>query len=154
MEHIFSRSNYVLKDRCFGDFDVEETKAKYELQPYALCDSDAITSTIQAYQKYYDLQIGLYCQEFAIDDGAIDLLVRFVNRNSDVYKMGFCWGGVNGVTVAGIQPGRFTSTDGLWNQRYLGKKWNSSMWPGDDTIVDDYDSNESVTDLKDERKIV
>ena len=144
----------VLKDRCFGDFDVEETKAKYELQPYALCDSDGITSTIQAYQKHYDLQIGLYCQEFAIDDGAIDLLVRFVNRNSDVYKMGFCWGGVNGVTVAGIQPGRFTSTDGLWNQRYLGKKWNSSMWPGDDTIVDDYDSNESVTDLKDERKIV
>jgi len=92
---------------------------------------DKSCSTIEDYQEVYQLNIGVYSQEFAIDEVAADLLCRFVNEHSDVFNLGFSWGGVNGVTVKGIQPGLFTSTDGLWNQRYVGKSWNSNLVPGD-----------------------
>ena len=86
-------------------------------------------STIQDYRDHFDLSIGLYCQEFAIDDAAIDFIVDHVNKNSHVYNLGLSWGGVNGVTVRGIQPDRFTNTDGFWNQRYGGASWDPSLRP-------------------------
>ena len=86
-------------------------------------------STIRDYQEYYDLTIGLYVQEFAIDEAATDLIVNHVNRNLDVYKLGLGWGGLNGVIVNGIHPGRFTNTDGFWNQRYGSVAWNCSLFP-------------------------
>ena len=86
-------------------------------------------STIQDYRDHFDLSIGLYCQEFAIDDAAIDFIVNHVNNNSHVYNLGLSWGGVNGVTVRGIQPDRFTNTDGFWNQRYAGASWDPSLRP-------------------------
>jgi hypothetical protein len=36
---------------------------------------------------------------------------------------------VNGITIRGIQPDRFTCTDGYWNQRHIGKDWDSSLSP-------------------------
>ena len=87
------------------------------------------SSTVQQYKDQFDISIGLYVQEFAIDEKSMDLLVRFVNKYSNVYDLGFSWGGVNGVTVRGIEPGRFTSTDGLWNQRYAGERWNENLYP-------------------------
>ena len=86
-------------------------------------------STIQDYRDHFDLSIGLYCQEFAVDDAAIDFIVDHVNKNSHVYNLGLSWGGVNGVTVRGIQPDRFTNTDGFWNQRYGGASWDPSLRP-------------------------
>ena len=86
-------------------------------------------STIQDYKEYFELSVGLYCQEFAVDDTAIDFIVDHVNDNPEMYALGLSWGGVNGVTVRGIQPDRFTNTDGFWNQRYCGALWDSSLSP-------------------------
>lgn len=87
-------------------------------------------STIQEYKDHYNLSIGLYVQEFAIDASAISLITQYVNENPHVYELGLSWGGINGLTVGGIQPGRVTNTDGFWNQRYGGVRWNSSKHPG------------------------
>lgn len=78
----------------------------YEEVPGGVC------STIQEYKNHYNLKIGLYVQEFAIDDAAVSLIVKYVNANPHVYELGLSWGGINGLTVRGIQPGRFTATDG------------------------------------------
>jgi len=86
-------------------------------------------STIEQYKDHFELSIGLYVQEFAIDERSIDLLVKFVNENPRVFNLGLGWGGINGVTVRGIQPGRFTHTDGLWNQRYTGHRWDTDTFP-------------------------
>ncbi len=91
---------------------------------------EGISSTIQQYKEHFNLSIGLYVQEFAIDEKSMELLVQYANKYSDVYDLGFSWGGVNGVTVRGIQPGRFTNTDGFWNQRYAGERWDTSLYPG------------------------
>jgi len=87
------------------------------------------TSTIESYKKRYNLSIGLYCQEFAIDDGAINCLVKLVNDNSSVYNLGLSWGGINGITINGIKPGKFTNTDGFWNQRYIATLWDYELSP-------------------------
>jgi hypothetical protein len=105
-----------------------------EFQPLSTNNGDTsfdktVSSTIQQYKEHYGLSIGLYCQEFCIDEAAINFLVRHVNENSDLYDLGLSWGGVNGVTIRGIQPGRFTSTDGLWNQRYAGFSWEPTLFP-------------------------
>lgn len=126
-------------------FDAEKVKHEYKFQPYARIKKtkksknqgdeeikflEGSSSTIQQYKEHFDLSIGLYVQEFAVDEKSIDLLVRYANMYDEVINLGFSWGGVNGVTVRGIQPGRFTSTDGLWNQRYCGARWNKDVYPG------------------------
>jgi len=92
---------------------------------------DGICSTIQEYKEHFQLSIGLYVQEFAVDEVAISLIVKYVNSNPHVYDLGLSWGGINGLTVKGIQPGRFTATDGLWNQRYGGMPWIKDRNPSD-----------------------
>ena len=96
---------------------------------YEEVPDNSICSTIQEYKEHYKLSIGLYVQEFAIDEAAISLIVKYVNSNPHVYDLGLSWGGVNGLTVKGIQPGRFTATDGLWNQRYGGMPWRKDLKP-------------------------
>ena len=86
---------------------------------------------LREYKGKYKFNIGLYTQEFAVDPASAQIIVSHVNDNPDLYDHGLCWGGVNGVTVRSIQPGRFTSTDGLWNQRYLGKYWRHDIEIGD-----------------------
>lgn len=126
----------VFKERYLDRFKRDNAKSGYALQPYADTsenegDMGTTISTLKSYQRRLGLRIGLYCQEFAVDDAALDILVRYTNRNADTYQMGFCWGGVNGVTLRGINPGRFTHTDGFWNQRYLGKTWDYSLRASD-----------------------
>jgi len=104
--------------------DLLDMEFAYEEAPNGVC------STIQEYKQYYNLSIGLYVQEFAIDEVAISLIVKYVNKNLSLYNLGLSWGGINGLTVKGIQPGRFTATDGLWNQRYGGMPWNKELKPG------------------------
>lgn len=101
----------------------------YEEVPY-----NGVCSTIQEYKEHYQLSIGLYVQEFAIDETAISLIVKYVNSNPHVYDLGLSWGGVNGLTVKGIQPGRFTATDGLWNQRYGGMPWRKELKPSHSVV--------------------
>jgi len=83
----------------------------------------AVMKTLADYKKHYGFSMGLYLQEFSIDEAAARLLIDLVNQNPKLYDLGLAWGGINGMTVHGIQPGRFTSTDGYWNQRRLGRTW-------------------------------
>lgn len=80
-------------------------------------------TTLQDYKRHYQFSMGIYVQEFAIDEAAARILVELVNTHPTIYDLGFAWGGINGMTVRGIQPDRFTSTDGYWNQRRIGQLW-------------------------------
>ena len=98
---------------------------------FAFEDGGSTCSTIQEYKEHYQLSLGLYVQEFAIDEVAISLLVRYVNTmGREVFDLGLSWGGINGLTVKGIQPGRFTATEGFWIQRYTGMPWRRDLTPG------------------------
>ena len=98
---------------------------------FAFEDGGSTCSTIQEYKEHYQLSLGLYVQEFAIDEVAISLLVRYVNTmGREVFDLGLSWGGINGLTVKGIQPGRFTATEGFWIQRYTGMPWRRDLIPG------------------------
>jgi len=114
-------------------FDAERTTSRSSPgeSPDITSSSQWMTegSTIELYKERYGLSIGLYAQEFAIDDKAAHLMVELVNENPHVYDLGLSWGGVNGITIQGIQPGRFTSTDGLWNQRHMAALWDSNLYP-------------------------
>ncbi|KAL7551185.1 hypothetical protein ACHAWF_014381 [Thalassiosira exigua] len=77
-------------------------------------------STIQDYKDYYQLSIGLYVQECAIDDATLSLIVNYVNTNSHVFDLGLSWGGINGLTVKGIQQTRFSITDGKFTRSSKG----------------------------------
>ena len=151
LEYFYNSKEAMMSAMTLKPFDVQEAKRTYKFQSYAkIVDNDTSTSrteknikcnapkivfedgvgsTIQNYKEKFNLSIGVYCQEFAIDDSAISLLVQYVNQNPHVYDLGFSWGGINGVTVRGIQPGRVTKTDGFWNQRYAGVRWNSQLYP-------------------------
>ena len=120
----------------------------------SLFGSDFPTDQLKKYKERYNFFVGLYTQEFAVDPISAETIASHVNNNLDLYDLGLCWGGVNGLTVRSIQPGRFTSTDGLWydkrsiyiydvrhlpinnfdyrNQRYLGKYWRHDIEVGDD----------------------
>jgi hypothetical protein len=123
---------------CYCSFDPEVAKRSYSLLPFACATTpDESTapkdishqSTIQAYKERFNLSIGMYVQEFAIDEAAVNVFVKLVNESPHVYDLGLSWGGVNGITLRGMQPHRFTSTDGFWNQRYAGATWDSSLSP-------------------------
>lgn len=119
----------------FGSFNSSAVKKSYEIAAYALPrkgrkhEGEGIKATLQDYKLTFDLSIGLYCQEFAIDEAALQLLIRLVNNNMTLYSLGLSWGGVNGITIQGISPGRFTKTDGYWNQRYVGVDWDDTLLP-------------------------
>lgn len=95
-----------------------------------LLPDDLRSSTIEDYQKYYDLQIGLYVQEFSICQEALEVLVNFCNFTSNIYNLGMAYGGLNGATVASPLSG-----DGYWNQRYVGRNWDVTAGPTDTLVL-------------------
>ena len=99
--------------QLLGNSDLPEMDFVYD------DDSDGDCSTIQEYKEYYDLSIGLYVQECAIDEATLNLIVKYVNSNLHVYDLGLSWGGINGLTVKGIEPSRFTVTDGKCTCHHL-----------------------------------
>jgi hypothetical protein len=114
-----------------SSFDPRHVKESYRIEAFGLprgIPAD-FGSCLQDYKDQYDLHIGVYCQEFAIDEAAVQMLVSLVNRDSHLYDLGFSWGGINGITIKGIAPGRFTQTDGYWNQRHIGRSWAYDMYP-------------------------
>jgi hypothetical protein len=135
--------------KCIGRFDPNEVTESYRIQPFGLSSSSSSSSsfsresaetasemttgwigcTIEDYKRRYNLSIGLYVQEFAIDHMAATLLVKLVNDHPEIYNLGLCWGGVNGITLRGIRPGRFTDTSGFWNQRHIAASWDSRLRP-------------------------
>lgn len=117
------------------NFDPREIKAAYCIQSFGRVEEEgssedmAFNSTIQMYKERFNLRLGLYVQEFAIDEAAIAILSQYANEHLDIFDLGFAWGGINGIAIRGIKPGRFTATDGLWNQRYIGELWNDNKFP-------------------------
>jgi hypothetical protein len=126
---LWKPGEYRAIDLLTKHFDSEEAQARYKILPQCRRDGNFPGSTLEMYKRHYQLSIGVYCQEFAIDETAVDLIANFINDNTDLYDLGFSWGGVNGVTIKGISPGRFTSTDGFWNQRYIGEVWDPNLAP-------------------------
>ena len=137
----------------FDDFEPQSIQLGYRINPCSLEEKDheernndnnnmsdvqeiadsrrhsclSTLKTLHDYKRQYKFSLGIYVQEFSIDEAAVRLLVDHVNEYSELYDLGFAWGGVNGMTVKGIQPGRFTSTDGYWNQRHVGQRWRSKI---------------------------
>lgn len=127
-----------IREQLCSGFDAHRVKRSYRLMPFAKTTppEDATapnysgsSSTIEVYKRHFNMSIGLYVQEFAIDEAAANLLVDYVNENLHIYDLGLNWGGINGITIRGIQPDRFTATDGFWNQRYIGAEWDLSLTP-------------------------
>ena len=58
----------------------------YALETFA---NPQIESSIAEYQNMFDLSIGVYIQEFAIDRAAASTLIDHINLHPDVYKLGF-----------------------------------------------------------------
>jgi hypothetical protein len=109
-----------------GNFDSATEMNQYGLLPFCK-EEQGSSSSIKAYKEKLNLKIGIYVQEFGIDEAALNILVKLVNENPNVFAYGLSWGGINGVTVRGIQPGRYTCTDGFHTQRYAGSSWNSNL---------------------------
>jgi len=125
-QYVTSRERDEDEDRHRHSFELEG-----EMNGLISGNQNQVGSTIQMYKEHYNLSIGMYVQEFAVDEAAVSMLVKLCNEHPEIYNLGLSWGGVNGVTVKGIQPGRFTNTDGFWNQRYICSSWNSSLSPDD-----------------------
>lgn len=126
----------IRNNRLCSVFDPQLAKQSYQIQSFATAQQraddtglSAAQSPLQSYKLQYGFSIGLYVQEYAIDDAAATLLTDFVNRNPNVFDIGLCWGGVNGVVPRGIQPTRLTCTDGFSNQRYAGAAWDFASCP-------------------------
>ena len=108
-----------------GEFDPASAMSQYNLLPFTSTRSDA-DNTLKAYKERLNLKLGLYVQEFGIDDAALDVLVRFVNSNPTLVEHGLSWGGINGIAVRGIRPSRWNPTDGFSTQRYVSIPWDST----------------------------
>jgi len=128
----FSASSF-LTSIGLSRFEPHQAMGKYSLLPFAdtTTTTAATMSKIRDYKEALGLKIGIYVQEFGIDEVALDLLVKTVNENPDIYELGFGWGGMNGLSVHGIQPGRWIATDGFHTQRYGGKCWDPEKFAKD-----------------------
>lgn len=111
--------------------DVDYEFELLSFQPYAY-PKDAFEShedlkeckaTLADYQEYFDLNIGLYVQEFSIGSEELDALVKLVNKYPKIYRCGLAWGGLNGIALKGVQG------DGFWSQRYVGRNWTFNVAP-------------------------
>jgi len=116
----FAASFGIRNNRLCSVFDPHFAKQSYQIQSFAKTQQhaddtglSAAQSPLHSYKQLYGFSIGLYVQEYAIDDAAATLLTDFVNRNPNVFDIGLCWGGVNGFVPRGILPTRYSCTDGF-----------------------------------------
>lgn len=135
-DKIFFNAGCLLKNGALSSwsdlasFEPRRVKDSYIIEPCGLPKGHpSMGSCLQEYKERFNFHIGVYCQEFAIDEAAVQILVKLVNQNAALYDLGFSWGGINGITIKGIAPGRFTRTDGYWNQRHIGQSWNYDLRP-------------------------
>lgn len=152
---IFFNAGCLLKSNALSNwsdlmasFDPRNVKESYVIEPCGLPKGQStMGSCLQDYKERFNFQIGVYCQEFAIDEAAVQILVKLVNQNPTLYDLGFSWGGINGITIKGIAPGRFTRTDGYWNQRHIGQYWDYDLHPPPSVPMNSSSSSDSVSNL-------
>lgn len=129
--HCWSASKYQGLNQIYADSESDMNFEHSSFQPYAyprdiFGDDDEINeckATLADYQKHFDLNIGLYVQEFSIGAEQLDKLARLVNKYPNLYRCGLAWGGLNGVTIKEVKG------DGYWSQRYVGRNWTFSAAP-------------------------
>ncbi|KAI2512142.1 hypothetical protein MHU86_2229 [Fragilaria crotonensis] len=122
-------TGYLMTLFC-GEFDPATAMSQYNLLPFT-STKPGLDNTLKAYKERLNLKIGLYVQEFGIDEVALDVLVRYVNSNPTLLEHGLSWGGINGVAVRGIRPSRWNPTDGFSTQRYVSIPWDMSKSAND-----------------------
>jgi hypothetical protein len=90
----------------------------------------AALAQIEAMQREYALQIGLYVQEYDASPQALEQLVRCVNRLSLVFSLGFAYGGTAGFAQpnalgcgVGDQRRKAQYEHGGWRQALLKQIW-------------------------------
>ena len=57
---------------------------------------DDLVRSLRQVKDDLDLDVGIYVQEFNIDAEAVSALSTLVNTESDLFTLGFAWGGING----------------------------------------------------------
>jgi hypothetical protein len=115
---------YTEKSFTFSfPFDPSRLKGSYIVDSCASTKKEEDCVSLIHYKQKYNFALGCYLQEFAVDEAALSLLVDHINNNPTLFDLGLAWGGLNGLTVHNITPGRFTDTTGYWDQRRLGRCW-------------------------------
>jgi len=94
---------------------------------YISSDPSAI---LEDYQRLFNLNIGLYVQEFAIGPDEIDSLAHLINKYPQLYTLGLAWGGINGYSLSNAEG------DGYYSQRYVGSEWNYNLRVSDDREIE------------------
>ncbi len=94
-------------------------KASYELKT-------EVINQLRTYKQHYGFRLGVYVQEYDIDDRAATMLMEATNNNADVFDLGFSWGGLSGKAAAGIEPSLWDATVGESKQHFVGDQWDTS----------------------------
>lgn len=113
-----------------------ETEIPYRLMQDVLKD-------LALYKQRYDLHIGLYVQENDCDAAAAGLLSELVDSHSEIFDLGFAWGGLLNTATAEFAEARRGDLRGHGSQRLLERIGQAIYWQvGEltDTVV------ETVTD--------
>jgi len=120
----------ITLSHSFPDEQNNHKRGGIKFEPYAFLKEEIqrtgfteCKATLADYQKHFDLKIGLYAQEFAIGSNELNALVKLVNDRPSIYNLGLAWGGLNGFATKSVQG------DGFWNQRYVGRNWDTTARP-------------------------
>jgi hypothetical protein len=97
----------------------ENKKDSYELKT-------EVINQLRTYKQHYGFRLGVYVQEYDIDDRAATMLMEATNNNADVFDLGFSWGGLSGKAASGIEPSLMDATVGESKQRFVGDQWDTS----------------------------
>jgi hypothetical protein len=86
-----------------------EKKASYHINA-------VVINQLRQYKRYYGFHLGVYVQEYDIDDRAATMITELTNANRDVFDLGFAWGGLSGRTAGDIEPSLTNATVGMGAQ--------------------------------------
>lgn len=93
-------------------------KASYQIK-------EDTVQQIADYKQIFGFRLGVYVQEFDIDNKAANMITELVNDKADVFDLGFSWGGISGETAAGIEPSLTDGTVGTSTQGTVGEHWDT-----------------------------
>jgi Domain of unknown function (DUF4157) len=94
------------------------TKASYKIKT-------EVVDQLRIYKQHYGFQLGVYVQENDIDDRAATLITELTNKDTDIFDLGFAWGGLSGQAASDIEPSLTHATVGTYNQSKIGTHWDT-----------------------------
>jgi Domain of unknown function (DUF4157) len=113
---MFNAGSLISYDSFAGG---KKTKASYKIKT-------DVVNQLRIYKHHYGFHLGVYVQENDIDDRAATLITDLTNRDTDIFDLGFAWGGLSGETAHDIEPSLTHATVGTYNQSWLGEHWDTS----------------------------